>query len=70
MLFRLRILVIQSNKNVYDTKISAIERKITDHDHNDKHVTTQEFNKLMSENVAAKLKQGNLATKADIDDFL
>ena len=24
----------------------------------------------MSENVAAKLKQGNLATKADIDDFL
>ena len=24
----------------------------------------------MSENVAAKLKQGNLETKADIDDFL
>ena len=43
---------------------------MTDHDHNDKYVTTQEFYKLMSENVAAKLKQGNLETKADIDDFL
>ena len=70
MLFKLRILVIQSNKNVYDTKISQIERKITYHDYNEKYITTQEFNNLKSENFAAKLKQGNLVTKPDIDDFL
>ena len=56
MLFKLRILVIQSNKNVYDTKISQIESKITYHDHNEKYITTQEFNNLKSENFAAKLK--------------
>ena len=70
MLFKLRILVIQSNKNVYDTKISQIESKITYHDHNEKYITTQEFNNLKSENFAAKLKQGNLVTKPDVDDFL
>ena len=42
--------------------------KITDHDH-DKYITTPEFNKLTSENSAAKLKQLNLATKSDIANF-
>ena len=32
-------------KTDYNTKISEIEKKITDHDH-DKYITTQEFNKL------------------------
>ena len=56
-----------AKKNDYDTKLA---RKITDHDHNDKYITTKEFNKVMSENFAAKLKQGNLGTKVDIDDFV
>ena len=53
-----------------DTTISKTEKKITDHDDNNKYITTQKFNKLYSENFAARLKQANLATKADITDFL
>ena len=53
----------------YDTKISEIEKKSTDNDHH-KYVATQEFNKLTSENFAARLKQANLATKTDVDDFV
>ena len=33
-------------------------------------ITIQEFNKLTSENFEAWLAQANLATKADIDDFV
>ena len=44
-------------KTNYDTKISDIEKKITDHDH-DKFITTSEFNKLTTE---------NLITKTDFD---
>ena len=36
----------------------------------DKYLTTQEFNKLTSENFAARLKQTNLPTKAEIADFV
>ena len=32
---------------------------ITDHDHSNKYITTPEFNKLASENFAAKLKHAN-----------
>ena len=42
-----------------------LKDKITDHDL-DKYVTTQEFNKLTSANFAARLAQGNLASKNDI----
>ena len=50
-------------KTDYNTKISEIKNKIAiDHDHN-KDITTQEFNKLTSENFTAKLKQANLANK-------
>ena len=50
-------------KTDYNTKISEIENKITtSHDH-DKYITTQEFNKLKSKNVTARLKQANLARK-------
>ena len=34
----------------YDTKISDIEKKIADHNH-DKYITTQQFNKLTTENL-------------------
>ena len=37
---------------------------------NDKHVTTKELKRLTAENFTARSKQGNLATKADIDDFV
>ena len=38
-----------------NTKTNEIEKKITDHNHN-KYITTPEFNKLTSENFAARLK--------------
>ena len=53
----------------YDTKIGEVEKKITDHDHINKHITTQEFNKLTSKNFAARLQQGNLESKNDNADF-
>ena len=57
-------------KTDYDTKISEIEKKFTDHDHSNKCITTQEFNKLTSENFAPRLAQPNLASKDDIADFV
>ena len=57
-------------KTDYDTKIGESEMKFTDHDHSNKFITTQEFNKLTAENFDARLKQANLATKPDIDDFV
>ena len=56
MIFRLLIL-----------KISEIEKIVLHHDHN---ITTEEFNRLAAENFPARFNQPNLATKADIDDFL
>ena len=42
-------------KPYYNTKRSETENKVTaDHDH-DKHIITQELNKLTSENFTAKL---------------
>ena len=42
----------------YDTKISDIEKKITDHDH-DKYITTPEFNTLAASVFNARLAQAN-----------
>ena len=42
-------------------------KRITDHDHN-KYITTPEFNKLTSENFAARLKQANVVTKTEFDN--
>ena len=53
----------------YDTKVSEIEKKITDHDH-DKYITTPEFDKLTAENFATKLAQANLASKSGIANFV
>ena len=50
-------------KTDYNAKISEIENKTTtDHDL-DKYITTQEFNKLTTENFAAILGQADLANK-------
>ena len=62
----LLILVIQLKKTDYKAKINEIENKITSDYH--KCITTQEFNKLTSENFAAGLAQANLGSKADIPD--
>ena len=56
-------------KSDYDTKIGEIEKKILDHNH-DKYIATQEFNKVMTDNFAARVKQVNLASKKDISDFI
>ena len=53
-------------KTDYNTKISDIEKKITDHDH-DEYTTTSEINKLTTENFKAKLAQSNLVTKTDFE---
>ena len=59
-----QVLLIQSKKTDYNTKINETEKKITDDNH-DKYITTPEFNKLTSENFAARLKQANLVTKTE-----
>ena len=52
-------------KTDYDTKISALEKKLTDHNH-DKYITTPEFNNLAAA-FNARLAQANLITKTDFD---
>ena len=52
-----------------NTKTAEIENKILDLDYS-KCITTQEFNKLMVDNFAAKLVQVDSATKADIADSI
>ena len=53
----------------YNTKTNEIEQKITDHNY-DKYINTLEFNKLTSENFAARFKQANSVNKTDFDDKL
>ena len=53
-------------KTDYDAKISEIEKKVNDHDL-DKYITTSEFNKLTTENFAARLAKANLITTTDFD---
>ena len=50
---------------VLDTKIGEVENKIPDHA---EYITTQEFNKLTTENFAARLTQENLESKTDFDN--
>ena len=37
-----------------NTKVNEVEKKITDHDH-DNYITTPEFNKLTAKNFAGKV---------------
>ena len=48
----------------YDTNITEIEKKLTDHNH-DKYVTTPEFNTLDASVFNVRLTQANLVTKTD-----
>ena len=47
------------------TGLTAVKNKTLDHS---KHTTNPEFNKLKTENFAARLVQANLASKNDIDN--
>ena len=50
----------------YNTKINKIEKKNTNHENSNRHITTQECNKLTAEHFALRLAQANLASKNDI----
>ena len=63
------MLVIWLKKTDYDTKVTEIENKLNNHNH-DKYIDTQEFNKLAGDVFNARLAQANLVTKTDFDDKL
>ena len=52
---------------VLNTKISKAENEIPN---NFKYITTQEFNKLTVENLAARIKKADLVNKTDFDNKL
>ena len=54
-------------KTNYNTKITEIEKKLTDHNY-DKYIATPEFNTLAADVFNARLKRANLVTKTDIDN--
>ena len=54
------------NKTDYNTKITEVENKLNNHNH-DKYTDTQEFNKLVADVFNARLAQVNLITKTDFD---
>ena len=56
-------------KTDYNTKITEIEKKVTDHNH-DKCITTPESNKFAREVFNERLKQANLVTKKNFDEKL
>ena len=59
----------KKKKTVHDTKISEIEKKVSEHNHG-KYITTPEFNNLTAEVFTASLKQANLMTKTDFNTRL
>ena len=56
-------------KTDYNTKISEIEKKVSDHNH-DKYITTPEFNILAARIFNARLAQADLVTSTDFDTKL
>ena len=52
---------------VLNAKISKVEYKIID---NSKYITTQEFNKLTTENLTMRLKQAGFVNESDFDNKL
>ena len=53
-------------KTDYSIKFNENEKKTTTDNDHDKYITIQKFNKLISENFAARLAQANLSSKSDI----
>ena len=60
------ILVVQLKKTDYDTKITEIEKKLTDNNH-DKYNTTPEFNILPADVFNARLAQANFIMETSFD---
>ena len=58
-----------AKKTDYNIKISEIENKLTDHNH-DKYFTTSEFNNLTADVFNVRLAQANFITKTDFDSTL
>ena len=54
------------NKTDYNTKVSEIENKLSNHNH-DKYITTQEFNELATDAFDARIARGNLVVKTNFD---
>ena len=63
------MLVIQLKKIDFNTKLTKIKKKITNHNH-DKFITITEFNRLTTGNFASRLKQTNLASKSNSANFV
>ena len=57
------------NKTDYNTKVTEIENKVNNHNH-DKYIDTSEFNKLTADVFNARLAQANLITKTEFDSKL
>ena len=57
-------------KTDYNIKTSEIKNKINTYYDHDKCITTQKFNKLISENFTARLNQACLASKSNIAIFV
>ena len=53
-------------KTYYNTKITEIEKNLTDHNH-DKYIATPEFNTLAADVFNTRLAQASLITKTDFD---
>ena len=53
-------------KTEYNTKITDIENKLNNHNH-DKYIDTWEFNKLAADVFNARLAKANLITKTDFN---
>ena len=53
-------------KTDYSTKITKVEKKLTDYNH-DKYIANSEFNTLAADFFNARLSQANLITKTDFD---
>ena len=54
------------NKTDYNTKITEIENKLNNHNH-DKYITTPQFNTLAADVFNARLSWANLVPKTDFD---
>ena len=65
-----KLYFLKNAKKTFEPNSHVLNRNwITDHGH-DKYITTQELNKLTSENFTSILKQANLASKSDIANFV
>ena len=69
MKIRYLALVIWFKKTDYNTKVTEIENKLSNHNH-DKYIDPSEFNKLATDVFNAKIVQTNLITKTDFDSKL